>query len=173
MMKNGFTIIEVLVVVAIITVFGSIIFATVRDTRPRTRDVRRTSDIRQMITALMLYELDNGHFPCGWQSSADPGFLSALSDGGYISQAPKDPVNDGGLLKYQYLTYRDTPGGPCGKYVSFVYNYELFQDGTCPFGTMGYRHCHSFFPEPPPCTDPADRYMWAGEPPPACLLVMD
>ncbi|MEO7742356.1 MAG: type II secretion system major pseudopilin GspG [Usitatibacter sp.] len=103
---RGFTLIEVLVVVAILGILAAIIVPRVMDRPDETRRVAAKADVSAIVQTLKLYRLDNGFYP-----STDQG-LGALvrkpttnpvppnwKQGGYLERLPKDPW--GG--DYQYL----------------------------------------------------------------------
>ena len=50
--KKGFTLIELLVVVGIIGLLSTVVFATLSGGRPRARDAKRLSDVKQMALIL-------------------------------------------------------------------------------------------------------------------------
>ena len=88
--QSGFSLIELLVATAIITLLASITLATTQVLRTRARDARRISDIRQIQNALELFYTDNFHYPdsanCGatqpntsWCNS-----IQSLIDGHWI-----------------------------------------------------------------------------------------
>ena len=102
----GFTLIEVLVVVAILGILAAIVVPKLMDRPDDARRVAAKADIGAIVQALKLYRLDNGFYP-----STDQG-LGALvqrptsqpvpnnwKQGGYLERLPKDPW--GG--DYQYL----------------------------------------------------------------------
>ena len=103
---KGFSLIEVLVVVAIISILAAVVVPRIMDEPDRARVVRAEQDIRALVTALNLYRLDNATYP-----STEQG-LQALVErpsgtpeprnwkaGGYIDQLPLDPWG----REYQYL----------------------------------------------------------------------
>ena len=61
--KNGFTIIELLVVVAIATLILSFVFVSVREAKARSRDARREQDIKQLQNSLGIYHINRRQFP--------------------------------------------------------------------------------------------------------------
>lgn len=68
-MKNsnnqaGFTLIEMLVVIAVIGFLSSVVIASVSIARVKSRDVKRKSDLSQMQKALELYYNSNNAYPC-------------------------------------------------------------------------------------------------------------
>jgi general secretion pathway protein G len=107
MRSKGFTLIEVLVVVAILAILAAIVVPQIMDRPDEAKRVAARADIRAIVQALKLYRLDNGFYP-----SSDQG-LGALAQrpttppvppnwkqGGYLERLPKDPW--GG--DYQYLS---------------------------------------------------------------------
>lgn len=58
--KTGFTLIELLVVISIISLLSSVVLSAVTEARERARDSRRKSDLRQLSTALTLWQDDKG-----------------------------------------------------------------------------------------------------------------
>lgn len=102
--KSGFTLIEVLVVVAIIGVLASLVVANVLGVRQRGRDAQRKSDLRQIQAALELYRADQGAYPASLPATCN----SAFTGGGntYLSKTPCDPLSTTST-SYRY-TY--TPG---------------------------------------------------------------
>lgn len=59
----GFTIIELLVVVAIIALLTTVGLVTFTQTNKRARDGKRKADLEQLRSALVLYRTDNGTYP--------------------------------------------------------------------------------------------------------------
>ena len=103
----GFTLIEVLVVVAILGILAAIVVPRIMDRPDEAKRVAAKADVAAIVQVLKLYRLDNGFYP-----STDQG-LSALvqrpasnpvpanwKQGGYLDRLPKDPW--GG--DYQYLS---------------------------------------------------------------------
>src|SRR5258706_971192 len=99
--QRGFTIIELLLVMSIMSLLSSVIFVTVKKTKLLARDGRRAVDMHQIKTALLLYYSDHGKFPCndGTGSYYDTDFLKPLVDGNYIAKIPKHPIN---TAAYEY-----------------------------------------------------------------------
>ncbi len=61
--NQAFTIIELMVVVGIILLLGSVILVSLSRVKMTARDTKRTHDIYLLRDTLSLYELDNGGFP--------------------------------------------------------------------------------------------------------------
>ncbi|MCD6500393.1 prepilin-type N-terminal cleavage/methylation domain-containing protein, partial [bacterium] len=105
-----FTLIELLIVIAIIAVLAATIIAATGSARKQARDARRTQDLDALKQALELYYDDYKAYPydsttesTGKCIDEDADFASALAD--YISQVPKDPQYSGGYEHcYYYVT---------------------------------------------------------------------
>ncbi|MFK7995197.1 MAG: type II secretion system major pseudopilin GspG [Granulosicoccus sp.] len=96
--QGGFTLIEIMVVVAIIAILGATVVPLIMDRPNEARVVRAKNDIGSYTAALGLYKLDNFNYP-----STDQG-LEALVEkptgdpepgnwksGGYVQKLNKDP----------------------------------------------------------------------------------
>ncbi len=105
--QSAFTLIEILVVVAILAILAAIVVPRVMDRPDEARKVAAKADVAAIVQALKLYRLDNGFYPATDQglaalvqkpaSSPVPG---NWKQGGYLERLPKDPW--GG--DYQYLS---------------------------------------------------------------------
>ncbi len=109
---GGFTLIEILIVVAIISILASIVLVGIGPTEQLGRDARRVSDLHQVQTALELYYAKCGNYPGGpVAGGVCPGYASA---GGYdglvtsitgsaigVNAMPNDPQKS---KKYYYIT---------------------------------------------------------------------
>jgi len=115
---RGFTLIEILIVIAIIAILASVILVGLGPTQREGRDSRRISDLAEVQNALELYYNHCGFYPGPSQSPGDScGTFSALplSSGSYsdmsgdiigltdigVPQIPTDPTDSGSLM-YQY-----------------------------------------------------------------------
>jgi general secretion pathway protein G len=104
--QTGFTLIEILVVVAILGILAAIVVPRVMDRPDEAKRVAARADIAAIVQSLKLYRLDNGIYP-----ATDQGLAALVQkpttnpvpgnwkQGGYLERLPKDPW--GG--EYQYL----------------------------------------------------------------------
>jgi len=103
---NGFTIIEVMVVVVILGILAAVIVPKIMSRPEQARLVKVKQDILAIQSSLDLYKLDNGYYPTtdqGLQAlvtkpSVDPIPRNWKSDG-YLQQLPMDPWGQA----YQYI----------------------------------------------------------------------
>lgn len=90
--KKGFTLIEILIVVAIIGILASVVVVGLGPAQKRGRDARRVSDLRSVQTALELYYGKNGQYPTSGISSWTD-FAGVLTSAGIgTNQIPRDPT---------------------------------------------------------------------------------
>jgi prepilin-type N-terminal cleavage/methylation domain-containing protein len=106
-LHRGFTLIEILVVIAIIGLIAGTVTAALNSARAKGRDARRLRDIKQVAIALEQYADATGAYPV--QTTATAGAaaavlgtaLSSLSPT-YIDALPADPQSP--TYKYYYVT---------------------------------------------------------------------
>jgi general secretion pathway protein G len=104
--EQGFTLIEVMVVVVILGILAAILVPKVMDRPEQARLTKARQDIRALEAALSLYKLDNYNYPTTDQglealvekpSSPEP---PNWKEGGYVDRLPLDPWKQ----PYQYLS---------------------------------------------------------------------
>ncbi len=103
---NGFTLIEVMVVVVILGILAAVVVPKIMSRPEQARIVKVKQDILAIQSALDLYKLDNGYYPStdqGLQAlvskpTSDPMPRNWKSDG-YLQQLPADPWGQ----SYQYI----------------------------------------------------------------------
>ena len=131
--EKGFTIIELIVIIAVIAVLSAIVSVNANSYMSKTRDSKRIADLVNIQKALELYYIDHNSYPpapCGYNCSssqmdadyyfsADSSWTTLetyLKD--YIFPLPKDPINNGaldlviGTTKYSYAygrSYNNIP----------------------------------------------------------------
>jgi len=102
--RKGFTLIEILIVVAIIAILASVVLVGLGPTQQLGRDSRRVSDLHEVQNGLELYYNKNGHYPNGEATWAV--FQTDLTGAGVgITAVPNDPSSG-----HNYI-YAWTTGG--------------------------------------------------------------
>ena len=104
MKKRGFTLIELIVVVAIIAILSSIVSTQFSTIRSKSRDARRISDVIQIKKALSLYQIDVIQFPVHASAitiTGEDAFSTTLEESGVIAEVPSDPQHPEISYTYQ------------------------------------------------------------------------
>lgn len=98
MSHKGFTLIEILIVVAIIAILSSVVLVGLGPTQQSGRDARRLSDLREIQTGLELYFSKCGFYPgganCAPGAASGYGAMSTALTGSAIgvTTVPNDPT---------------------------------------------------------------------------------
>jgi general secretion pathway protein G len=101
----GFTLIEVMIVIVILSVLAALIVPRIMSRPDEARAVAARQDIAQIVQALKLYRLDNFRYPTtaqGLQALVTRPTAEPLPQRwqGYLDKLPKDPWGNA----YQYLS---------------------------------------------------------------------
>ncbi len=144
--KNGFTIVELLIVILVIAILATIGIVAYNGIQQRARDSKRASDAKSIIKALEAYRAVNDTFPQETptggsgsfeQSNDTPGTFMEYLKGVYFSEVPIDPVNDGSHY-YRYYVYPTGSlslyGCPTDKGELMVFYAIGFEAGGAPAG---------------------------------------
>jgi len=78
----GFTLVELLIVLAIIGLLSSVVIASTTQSRSKARDVRRIGDLKEIQLALAIYYDVNKFYPAS---------LTTLVTDRYLASIPVDP----------------------------------------------------------------------------------
>lgn len=120
MYRSGFSIIEVLVVIGIISVLAVVPTMYFLSIQSDARDVRRQQDLADVATALQQYRQETGEYP---DSPSYQG-LSFFLVPGFINNLPRDPfegreVPDGAQGSVYQYTYEPRVSDDSGKVIDF------------------------------------------------------
>lgn len=113
--KAGFTLVEMLLVVAIVAILAAVIYPSFGGSQAQGRDAERQTDLRNLQIAIENYKRKEGRYPAG-AAAADPsdwstqtahgtGFIAGLFPE-YVTTMPQDPRPAGGD-GYAYRTNDD------------------------------------------------------------------
>lgn len=141
----GFTLVELLVVIGIISLIGSIALVNVVKVRKQARDTKRMADIRQINTAIQIYIIDNGHAPY----LGDP--INCTASAGFTN-GTNCQAYDSDLATWQLLAtdlqlyLAGLPKDPCGQSckpdgTNIWFGYEYNSPSTIGKGCAGTAGC--------------------------------
>lgn len=92
--KDGFTLIELMIVVVILGLLATIIMPRILNRPEQARRVKTKIDIRNIESALALFKTDTGRFPTTSEGLgvlvSNPG-IEGWNPDGYLDKVPSDP----------------------------------------------------------------------------------
>lgn len=97
--ERGFTLIEMMIVVAIIAILVAIMMPNLMRARAQAQTAACEANLKEIATALELYQTDHESYP----TTSGPTNVTSTDTylGPYIRQTPIDPVNPTGYYQYQ------------------------------------------------------------------------
>jgi general secretion pathway protein G len=119
--QDGFTLIEIMVVILIIGLLALMVVPRLRGVADRAKRTKAQADIQELKQALDRYYLDNGSYP-----TTDQGLLALVTpptggrppsnyeQGGYIEKLPNDPWGNQYFYQSDGSTYALKSFGPDG-----------------------------------------------------------
>jgi len=99
----GFTLIELVVVMAIVSVLTGLATFNFQQARQRARDVQRKNDLKQLANALEVYKNDQN-------PQVYPATITDLVNGGFIKSSPMDPRYKADNSAWVDYVYTRDPG---------------------------------------------------------------
>jgi type II secretion system protein G len=103
--ERGFTLIEMMIVVAIIAILVAILVPNFMRARAQAQTAACEANLKEIATALELYQTDHEQYPSG---NDTPVTASSTDLGSYLRQTPIDPVNPSG--QYEFTVQNGTTG---------------------------------------------------------------
>ncbi len=118
-MKRGFTLLEFLLVAAVIAFLSYLGAVSVSAQRKKANDAKRRADIHELQVALEGYYVDHRKYPDQLIFNGQP-LISADGQTIYLRAVPKDPTGDDPHL----YVYNATPAGQAASYDICAYKLE-------------------------------------------------
>lgn len=119
--RDGFTLVELLVVISIIAVLAAIVVPVLSRTQQNARNANCASNMRQDVAMLNAYRSDHGDYPKANYALGAPGWHQVLAEGGYLD------TNKPGTAKLiqcpQFAHVRPVPEKLIGQKLSAQYSY--------------------------------------------------
>ena len=109
--ERGFTLIELMIVVAIIAILAGILIPNFVNARSQAQTAACESNLRSIATALELYYADNQIYPPAAGASVQPA-LFTVNGVSYLNNTPKDPAAQSSNATYSITTTQASGGGP-------------------------------------------------------------
>lgn len=149
--RKGFTLIEILIVVAIIAILATVILVGLGPSQQAGRDARRLSDLREVQQGLQLYFNKCGVYPgpvagsisgscASFSNNTWNNMTTALENAGIgVNSVPEDPNNTTGPTgspTYYYATNAAGTDYLIGAVLE-TGNSAAFRGYTSPYGTSG------------------------------------
>lgn len=154
--KHGFTVVELLIVIAVIGILATIVTVSYRNVQGKGRDTRRKTDVGIIIGYLELYASEHGGlYPYSSGSTTINNSWSATSDASWAvletalapyGKIPKDPISTAGtgINSSNYSYYGGhLPTNYCGGGLQYILTYKLEAEtnvatGTCAAVNLSY-----------------------------------
>ena len=93
--QKGFTMIEIVIVIAIIAILSMFAFVSTKEQRQKATTAAKKSDLSIIFKAIQMYYLDQGTMPANvggvWCTIGSGACLAELVTNGYIKSLPKSP----------------------------------------------------------------------------------
>jgi len=153
MKEKGFTLVELLVTIAIIGILASTMVMSSLQGAARARDAKRVQELYQIAGALLQYYSVNGQYPdntdtgdvgcwSNWDAGniangADDTFIKPLVDEGFLTFLPREWKNvvepsNNSQCTYRYQRMTNPCGGDCSG--TYAILYAACETDQCPVG---------------------------------------
>lgn len=147
-MRRGFTLVELLIVIAIIGVLSSVVLSALNTARTKASASSQDQEIDQYLNALQLYVLDHGGYP--YPGDTGPHCLGAYPGGkcGTVSS----PTYSSATLDAALNTYiPGLPGGPAfplsgDSWTGFIYFCTGYNGTACTNARITWLSQHTGVP---------------------------
>src|SRR5262245_13535710 len=106
---SGFTLIELLVVIAVIGFIASLVMVFLNDARMKSRDAKRVSEVKQMMTALEQYYSECASYPAATSIVLGSATYTSLYSGGAACAGGGFGTAQTGTTYIKVITAAPTP----------------------------------------------------------------
>ncbi|PCI30350.1 hypothetical protein COB55_00075 [Candidatus Wolfebacteria bacterium] len=126
---EGFTLVEIMVAVSIITLMTSLALAGYESVKVSTRNAQRLADVKRIELSLELYLADNGHYPKQ---------VATLKDSQCTPEQIADENSEWTALVSDLSPYMKLTGDPLCNKGSDAYNYYYVANANDGYRTYGF-----------------------------------
>lgn len=109
--QKGFTLVELLIVVAIIAILSTLLMVNFIGIRQRARDAERKSSLRQIQSAFELYRADQNSYPTALGTCIGVPDCTNTANAIYMKNVPTDPNGSSWYNSGNYYYYTPDSGG--------------------------------------------------------------
>ena len=132
--NTGFTIVELLVMIAIMGILAALVAVAYNGIQGKSRDAIRQNDVSLIVKALQVYNKDNGDYAqAGCGNGTGTGYFSSDYDGTGPNKSVSACLTDGGYLTNVLVE-------PSGRLSCSGLSCHTYMKASCAAGTFVYAH---------------------------------
>ena len=123
--QKAFTLIELLIVVAIIAILAAIAVPNFLEAQTRSKTARAAADMRSLATAIEAYRIDNNRYPpSSTPSNFYLGYYILTSPIAYMTSLPPDPFQKPNNVYGQAYSWNRIPDNYTGDKANYLAGYN-------------------------------------------------
>ena len=105
--QRGFTLVELMIVVAIIGILTAIAFPLYANIQARARVAKAQADVRTLASAAVVYSAHTGSLPAALGDLTTAQVVNGISAGPFVNPIPDPPTGGGWSASYSYADNGD------------------------------------------------------------------